>query len=105
MKYEILQLNAKDINVICDHRLFESWDVLNRTCGFSHWCYNKVYEGEITADSVVGALDALFEKFNLHHPDDFKGHSLSVSDVIVLDGKKYYCDSFGWVDIEKEEKL
>ena len=29
-------------------------------------------------------LEGIFEKFNLDHPKDFKGHSLSISDVIVL---------------------
>lgn len=50
-------------------------------------------------------LYTLYERFNIHSPDDFRGHSLSVSDVIVLDvdGKKtaYYVDSFGFTEIEE----
>ena len=54
--------------------------------------YKKVYECEID----VSNADEVFEKFNLNIPADFTGHSLSVSDVIVLDGNAYYCDRFGW---------
>lgn len=105
MKYKILQLDTDNINVIRDHRLFEPWDMLNRTCGFSKHCYKKVYEGEVTANTISDALESLFETFNINHPKDFKGHSLSVSDVVELDGVMYYCDSIGWVNIEAEEKL
>lgn len=45
-------------------------------------------------------LDSLYAKFNLDRPEDFHGHSLSVSDVIVLkqNGQvaSYYTDSFGF---------
>ncbi len=37
------------------------------------------------------SLDDIFTKFNIDHPADFTGHSLSVSDVVVLhqDGEKH----------------
>lgn len=45
-------------------------------------------------------LESLFSRFNTEHPQDFQGHSLSVSDVIALklDGQVtcYYTDSFGF---------
>ena len=40
--------------------------------------------------------------FNLNHPNDYNGHSLSVSDVVQVielsnvEAGFYYCDSFGW---------
>ena len=40
----------------------------------------------------------------IHHPKDFRGHSLSVSDVVRLDGTDYYCDSLGWVNIKEVKK-
>ena len=63
--------------------------------------YNVVYEGVIedTGD-VFGVLESLFAKFNINHPADFKGHSLSVSDIIELDGKYYYCDSISFVQLK-----
>ena len=44
--------------------------------------YESVYRGEIREGET---LDTLYEKFNLYHPDDFAGHSMSVSDVIVIE--------------------
>lgn len=45
-------------------------------------------------------LEAIFAKFNINHPADFKGHSLSVSDVVVLHddsgNSAYYVDTFGF---------
>ena len=105
MKYQILQLDKTNPNVLKDHCLFASWDELNRTCGFSKWRYKKVYEGEIESLSILTALDDLFRQFNLNHPEDFHGHSMSVSDVVVLDDRMYYCDNYGWVDVKTEETL
>ena len=58
-------------------------------------------------------LEGLYTRFNLNRPDDFRGHSLSVSDVIALNqgGKTecYYTDSFGFYKLpaflERENAL
>ena len=106
MKYKILQLNADNPNVLKDHKLFESWNMLNRTSGFSKNDYKAIYEGEVEFDtSIRRTLDNIFRKFNIFRPSDFKGHSLSTSDVVVLNDQMYYCDSIGWVDVDTEEIL
>jgi hypothetical protein len=50
------------------------------------------------------ALNNLYAKFNTEHPADFTGHSVSVSDVIVLkhnsDISSFYVDSTGFVEID-----
>ena len=47
-------------------------------------------------------LDNLFERFNMERPNDFTGHSMSVSDVIIMNrgGRltAYYVDSFGFTE-------
>ena len=62
--------------------------------------YKCVYSG-ILHDSV--SLDELYSIFNQNHPADFKGHSMSVSDVVIVnrdgDLKAYYVDSFGFADL------
>lgn len=62
--------------------------------------YKFVYSG-ILHDSV--SLDELYSIFNQNHPADFKGHSMSVSDVVIVnrdgDMKAYYVDSFGFADL------
>ena len=51
-------------------------------------------------------LDTIYERFNIDHPEDFQGHSLSVSDIVVMnrDGevKAYFVDSFGFTDVTEE---
>ena len=65
--------------------------------------YDKVYVGDFTefeniAD-INGQLDAIYLKFNENRPEDFKGHSLSISDVVVINGKSYYVDDFGFKEL------
>lgn len=59
--------------------------------------YESKYQGELKPGET---LDTLYERFNLYRPDDFTGHSLSVSDVIVLksggDKKAFYVDYVGF---------
>ena len=59
-------------------------------------------------------LDSIYRKFNLDRPEDFTGHSLSVSDVIVVQSKEganaYFVDSFGFTPLpnfmkEREQLL
>lgn len=68
--------------------------------------YNLVYEGnfnDVDGDSFDDKLNTLYDRFNFEQPEDFKGRSLSVSDVItVKNGKNesaYYVDSIGFTDI------
>ena len=62
--------------------------------------YRHVYTGALNAGET---LDSIYERFNLYHPDDFRGHSLSVSDIVVLrkDGQEqaHYVDSFGFKQV------
>ena len=59
--------------------------------------YNLVYSGEMKAGET---LENIYEKFNLYHPADFRGHSLSVSDVVSIyeNGSvtAYFVDSYGF---------
>lgn len=65
--------------------------------------YALVYEGEVGEFRGNATLEALYTQFNIDHPEDFRGHSLSVSDVVVIsvDGKDtaYFCDSFGFTEM------
>jgi len=59
------------------------------------------YKGEVTdsTSTVDSILNKLFEKFNIDHPEDYKGHSLSVGDVVVLDGSAFTVEPFGWKEL------
>lgn len=68
--------------------------------------YDKVWEGSIDGDG--SSLEDIYTVFNLEHPRDFRGHSLSVSDIVeIVDAPEiekgfYFCDSFGFKKVEFE---
>lgn len=55
--------------------------------------YDLVYT-IVLPDDV--SLEDVFYLFNVNHPADFTGHSLSVSDVVEMDGSLWFCDDFSW---------
>ena len=73
--------------------------------------YKNVYRGPLSEGTT---LESLYETFNLHHPEDFTGHSLSVGDVVLLgqSGKRqaFFVDTIGFKEVPdfaegKEKKL
>ncbi len=62
--------------------------------------YALVYSAELTPGT---SLEDIYTRFNIDHPKDFKGHSLSVSDVVVLhqngQDTAHYVDSFGYKNV------
>lgn len=69
---------------------------------FDH--YEAVYSGALPSDgSTEARLDDLYMKFNTAHPQDYTGHSLSVSDIVVLRQQgavsSHYVDSVGFVQL------
>ena len=98
MKFKIYQLKKEH-----DDAMFLSLDMLKHfNLEFDFSKYKEVYEGNMNANG----LGDLFAIFNIDRPADFKGHSLSVSDVIqIIESDKveagyYFCDSFGWKEVE-----
>ena len=67
--------------------------------------YTLVYTGELKEGM---SLEDIYTQFNIDHPADFTGHSLSVSDVVVLhqDGENtsHYVDSVGYREIPEFTK-
>lgn len=70
--------------------------------------YKLVYMGELTelqGQTQSETLEAIYTKFNIDHPADYKAHSLSVSDIVVLheDGENsaHFVDSFGFTELPK----
>ena len=78
----------------------------NKYAHLTHEDYDLVYSGdmnEIGGDSVDVKLEQLYRIFNANHPADFKGHSLSVSDVVVVTEDNiqtpYYVDIVGYSEM------
>lgn len=100
VKISILQLKLnKENHFYC----YSSLDMLKRhNMKVELERYDVVYitERPVKIENVYSYLDDLFEEFNIHHPKDFRGHSLSTSDIVKLDNDYYYCDDFGWKKLD-----
>lgn len=98
-QYEIFQFKDDDNNV---EMRFMSYDFLKKN-GYEITAdkYDCVYKGDMKDKET---LDDIFVKFNVKKPHDFKGHSLSVADVIVVNDKgnknAYFVDSIGFKPIK-----
>ena len=97
MRYKLFQIKDWENNSY----VFRSFDsIRNKKNGFSFTDYELVYEGEIDDNEINFVLEELFVLFNLSdRPEGFKGRSMSVSDIVELDGEYYYCDIFGFKKI------
>ena len=96
--FSIYQL--KGGNETLDYR-FEPLDAIrNNGLSVKPENYELVYTAPLTEKD---SLESIYTRFNIDHPADFKGHSLSVSDIVVLhqDGKDtaHYCDRFGFSQV------
>ena len=90
----------KDGDGMRDYR-FEPYDRL-QAAGLSVEAtnYNLVYTAELTPGT---SLEDIYTRFDTDHPEDFKGHSLSVSDIVVLhqngENTAHYVDRIGYRDV------
>ena len=97
-RYEIYQLTADPANA---KLLFTSYDGVHAdgmTINRSN--YELKYSAPLTPDTT---LDSIYDQFNINRPADFTGHSLSVSDIVVLhrngQDTAHYVDSIGFADV------
>ena len=97
-RFEIYQLTADPANA---KLLFTSYDGVHAdgmTINRSN--YELKYSAPLTPDTT---LDSIYDQFNINRPADFTGHSLSVSDIVVLhrngQDTAHYVDSIGFADV------
>ena len=96
--FSIYQLKGGDETL--DYR-FEPLDSIHRNgLSVDPANYELVYTAPLTERD---SLESIYTRFNMDRPADFTGHSLSVSDIVVLhqDGKDtaHYCDRFGFSQV------
>lgn len=105
MKFEIFQIidSEKDTNRI----RFESYERTIKWAGkFDPTIYDRVHGGIVNAGdaSLEGVVERIYMesntgKFRMTHP---RGHTLSMSDVVVVDGTAFFIDDIGVRDITDE---
>ena len=106
-QFGIYQITARDPEH--DYRFMNLDFVKRHGMEVNRADYELVYTEPLTEKDT---LEAIYERFNIQRPTDFTGHSLSVSDVVVLnDGKSLkacYVDSIGFAELPdffKERKM
>ena len=58
------------------------------------------YNPKSDFESMDSWLNSIFVMFNIDRPEDFNGHSMSVSDIIQTeDGRMFYVEPIGWREI------
>ena len=111
-KYDIYQLKdnpeLRDFHFAGIEALKSSGIIKDNLDAIKPENYNLVYVGELSElskdfirlQTQGDKLEALYEKFNIDHPADYKGHSLSVSDIVVLhengENSAHFVDSVGF---------
>ena len=96
--FSIYQLKQGD--AARDYR-FEPLDAIrNNGLSVKPENYEQVYTAPLTGQD---SLESIYTRFNVDRPADFIGHTLSVSDIVVLhqDGKDtaHYCDRAGFSEV------
>lgn len=104
MNIRIYQINrSRDVNNVA----FDGMELLERFQGstkIDSSIYDKVFDDEVDCLSLEG----VFGMFNTAHPADYRGRSLSVSDVVeIVEAENvkpgfYFCDSIGFKEIQFE---
>ena len=62
--------------------------------------YDEVFNGELETDN----LESIYTKFNTEGHPLHRGHSLSISDVVVTDNGAFYCDRVGFKKVDFDEE-
>lgn len=77
--------------------------------GLPREAWEQVYvyrtEKEPSLDWLSGVFNRGVSLFDEETPEDFTGHSMSVSDIVETpDGKLWFCDSMGWREVQWAEE-
>ena len=100
--YAILQLRHTDETIPERFMSRSALQRMGKEPEFDH--YEVVYIAPLEPFTNLNAmLEGIYTKFNIQHPEDFRGHSLSVSDIVALKQNGvvscHYVDSFGFAEL------
>ena len=96
--FSIYQLKRDDETVDLRFEPYDRLTAAGHTVDMAN--YDRIYIADLAPET---SLEDIYTRFNVDHPKDFKGHSLSVSDVVVLhqNGQDiaHYVDSIGYKEV------
>lgn len=102
---EIMRISIYQIDLEKDteHLCFRDLPFIRKKCKgiFPTEIYIKVYSGKVDAST----LEDVFTIFNIRHPLDYKGRSMTQSDVVEVcsesgESRFYFCDTYCFIPIE-----
>ena len=96
--FSIYQLKRDDKTVDLRFEPYDRLTAAGHTVDMAN--YDRIYIADLAPGT---SLEDIYTRFNVDHPKDFKGHSLSVSDVVVLhqngQDTAHYVDSIGYKEV------
>lgn len=97
MKVAIYQINMERDNTRMAFRSVNNEHEIDRSS------YDLVYTGDVNDNA---SLEDVYRIFNIDHPEDYRGRSLSVSDIVEFPerGTAFFCQDFGWLDVTPFDK-
>ncbi len=100
-EFSIYQINVdRDTANVCFIGM-ESLEKIKGTKEVNAAAYDRVYDGKMDCIS----LENIYQKFNVDHPADYKGRSLSVSDVVEIRESDTLNPGFYFVDISGSSRF
>lgn len=101
MKIKIYQINQERDRNTVKFLHYEHLDNFQETKDINASIYDEVFSGDVDCDN----LEDVYRQFNTDGHPLHRGHSLSVSDIVVTDGGAYYCDTVGFQKVDFDESL
>ena len=95
MKIKVFQINPE---LDRHDTLFRSYEAAMKSAGqIDPSIYKTVFDGNVDAQD----LEDVFAVLNFSQPVGYNGHSLSVSDIVEIEGGgHHYCDTFGFQELK-----
>ena len=99
MRVKIYQMNADRDRHLIKFLGLESMKKSMGVDSVDSSLYDEVFNAELDTDN----LEEIYARFNMEKHPLYRGHALSVSDVVVTDKGAFFCDSVGFKQIEFDE--
>lgn len=99
MRVKIYQINTNRDSKRLKFFGYEEMKKLAHSNSVDTSIYDEVFNAELDTDN----LEEIYARFNTEKHPLFRGHSLSVSDVVVTDNGAFFCDSVGFKSINFDE--
>lgn len=100
MKIKIYQIDTEKDQHNVKFEGYERLEKYQGTRDIDASIYTEVFSGETESETLEG----VYRDFNTKLQPLHRGHSLSVSDIVVTKDGAFYCDSFGFKKVDFDEQ-